>query len=132
MNDLPLVLVAFQWGPVRWERVNVGADWYEEVRGLSWCVCDGVSAWSSEPVTAWVVTHIQKRSRWGIIIQRRPRKWWPFIVHAWFTFRYQTQERDYWIPGTERVLYLRSPGWRFQPADDVWVFSRGYLGLHWD
>lgn len=78
----------------------------------------------------WFVTHLQKYSRFGFLIHK------PFCLHAWWQFRLQKQDhKGNWIPGTEKGVYFRSPGRRFDvPGTNGkhWIVTLGHLGIRWD
>ncbi len=86
-----------------------------------------------------ILTHLQKHSHFGFMIT------WPFCFHFWFMWRLQKRiqingSRDInnpiyysgdWIPGSEQGIYFRTPGWRWD-AELGMIFTKGYVGLHWD
>lgn len=77
-----------------------------------------------------VLTHIQKYSWAGFLLT------WPFCFHAWLFWKKQeyTENPDLgwsWKPGTERGIYTRTPGWRYD-ADLGMTPTKGYFGLRWD
>lgn len=82
----------------------------------------------------YAITHLQKKSKKGFLIME------PFIIHTYYWWHLQefTQNPDggwSWKPGTERGVYARTPGWRFDTDKKLvrpWVFSKGYAGGHWD
>lgn len=122
MKPLPTALFGYVAGPLRWE----GPYSYEfyESRPTNWVINEKPKTIGHGPV---VVTHLQKESRFGFLLFS------PFIFHFWFTFKFQEQdENGGYIPGTEKVFYFRTPGWRFDFADWKYITSKGYLGGHWD
>jgi len=78
----------------------------------------------------YAVSHLQKKSKSFSLYFS------PFIYH--FGSFWKLQEQDEfgdWIPGTERGIYGRTPGWRWDVAGtngQHWIFSKGYLGGHLD
>ena len=76
--------------------------------------------------TRTVLTHLQKFSKWGFMLH------WPFGFHFWFWFRKQQQDaQGGWLPGTERGIYFRTPGYRWD-LDLGMIWTWGYFGFHWD
>lgn len=74
----------------------------------------------------YAVTHLQKKSKFGFLLE------WPFGFHVWYQFKEQEiDSNDNWIPGTEKVLYARTPGHRWD-KDLGMIHTGGYIGLHWD
>ncbi len=106
------------------------------IRRESW---NGTIRWDF-PINSWLfnkkpyrvngddfaITHLQKKSKFGFLIT------WPFCFHIWFTFKeQQMDDHDEWLPGTEKVAYARTPGYRKDIAYGMkWTW--GYIGLHWD
>lgn len=73
-----------------------------------------------------VLTHLQKYSHLGFMLT------WPFCFHFWVMWKLQEgSDTTRWIPGTERGLYFRTPGWRWG-ADLGMISTLGYFGLHFD
>lgn len=84
-----------------------------------------------KPITVigedYAPTHIQKESLFGFLLYK------PLIFHFWISFRkQQINESGQYIPGSERVFYFRTPGWRWDSGDSKYILSKGYIGLHWD
>lgn len=120
---LPTVRLGYIEGPIRWE----GPNYYEfyESRPSGWLINEKPRTVGHAPV---VITHLQKESRFGFLIFS------PFIFHFWVTFKFQeTDILGGYIPGSEKVFYFRTPGWRFDFADWKYIFSKGFLSpIHWD
>ena len=93
----------------------------------------------------WGVTHLQKYSYAGALSV------FPTCYHRWHFWKQQEQNPDgSWIPGTEKGIYFRKPGfqiggkviipsWRWDIAGTFldgtlrhWIFTKGYLGGRWD
>ena len=114
---LPRVLLGFVKGNVRWEKCG----------GLSCFDGRNTLFIKQRPVDGWAVTHLQKSSKFGFLVM------WPFCFHVWWTFNYQEKDTlGTWLPGTEKVFYLRFPGWRWEAGGCSYILSKGYIGLHWD
>jgi hypothetical protein len=84
----------------------------------------------------WCVSHLQKKAKYFSL------RFDPFIYH-WGKFWHRqefTEEPDgviHWKPGTERGIYWRTPGWRWNIPDKnsdmtPWIFSKGFFGGHLD
>ncbi len=86
-----------------------------------------LSSWSvmQRPWDGYALTHLQKYSPFGFLLT------WPFCFHVWFQFRKQEGSEGRWEPGTERVFYARTPGYRMD-IDYGMKWTWGYIGLHWD
>lgn len=120
--NLPIALFGYVRGPLRWEGQN-DLDLYES-RTSGFILNEKPFVFDRGEVA---VTHLQKESKFGFLVM------WPFIFHVWYTVKFQDAAVDgTWVPGTEKVLYLRSPGWRFDFADWKYIISKGYAGLRWD
>lgn len=79
-----------------------------------------------KPIYGFAVTHLQKYSKFGFLLT------WPFCFHIWYTFKFQEGDDGVgWKPGTEKVLYARTPGYR-KDTDYGMKWTWGYIGLHWD
>lgn len=83
----------------------------------------------------WGVTHLQKQSKKGFLDVG------PDCYHKWTWWKLQEKDKDgNWISGSERGIYYRKPlSWRWDvvgtPIDGVlqhWIWTKGYLGGHWD
>lgn len=72
-----------------------------------------------------ILTHLQKYSHFGFMMT------WPFCFHFWVFLKLQEKENGQWKPGTEKGIYFRTPGWRWD-ADLGMKTTRGYFGTHWD
>lgn len=81
------------------------------------------------------ITHLQKYSTWGWL------KVIPGCFHRWWFWGLQKKNSDgNWLPGTERGMYFRKPfSWRWDVAGTMidgklqhWIWTKGYLGGHWD
>lgn len=79
------------------------------------------------------VSHIQRRSPYFSLVYD------PFIYHFGKFFVTQKEdENGKGIPGTEKGIYFRTPGWRWQVPDEKsngtpWIFSGGRIpGSHLD
>lgn len=122
--NLPVCLFGYVEGPIRWES-SEHKDWYI---GYSQWLFNEVPIIDPFELRYYSITHLQKKSKWGFLLM------WPFCFHFWYTFKYQEQVGDAWIPGSEKVFYTRSPGWRFDFAQMKYIITKGYLNfsLHWD
>lgn len=78
----------------------------------------------------WFVSHQQKVSRWGFLIQK------PFCVFIWYLSKLQEKDVSWgWQPGTEYGWVFRSPGWRFDVPGTYakhWIRTFGHFGRHLD
>lgn len=83
----------------------------------------------------WGVTHLQKQSKSGFL------KTFPDCYHQWTWWKLQQQDSNgNWIPDSERGIYYRKPlSWRWDVAGTLidgklehWIWTKGYLGGHWD
>jgi hypothetical protein len=83
----------------------------------------------------WGVPHAQKWCKRGWL-HMNPGGW-----HAWYFDKIQTRNSEgLWLPRTEKGLYVRRPfTWRWDvPGTMVdgqlrhWIWTKGYLGGHWD
>ncbi len=81
---------------------------------------------NQKPRHGFAITHLQKESRFGFLIN------WPFCFHVWVAFKKQEgNDVAGWVPGSEIVLYGRTPGYR-QDTDYGVKWTWGYCGLHFD
>lgn len=81
----------------------------------------------------YAISHLQKKATYFSLLYD------PFIYHWGKFWHLQEQRQDgSWIPGTERGIYWRTPGWRWQKPDansngTPWIFSGGRIpGMHLD
>lgn len=83
----------------------------------------------------WGISHQQKFSRYGYLRVS------PSCYHRWAFIRRQKQDAaGNWIPGTEVGIYFRMPfSWRWDVAGTLvngvlrhWIWTKGFLGGHWD
>lgn len=83
----------------------------------------------------WGVSHLQKQSKTGSL------KTSPDCYHQWTWWKLQQKDANGgWIGGTERGIYYRKPlSWRWDVAGTTidgklqhWIWTKGYLGGHWD
>ena len=73
-----------------------------------------------------ILTHLQKYSRCGFMLT------WPFCFHVWFFWKKQIgNDVTGWYPDTEQGIYTRTPGFRWD-AELGMIFTKGYIGTHWD
>ena len=78
----------------------------------------------------FAVCHQQKKATYFSLLYE------PFIYH-WGKF-WHLQEKNsngQWIAGSEKGLYIRTPGWRWDidpHLEKPWVFSKGFVGGHLD
>jgi hypothetical protein len=116
---LPTAILGYVSGPLlRWNSVTKDAQ--------TW-TGDGGAQVNRRPIGPWVVTHLQKQSRCGFLL------FWPFIFHVWFFVKKQEVNGDGdWVPGTERGFYARTPGYRYDFADQKYIRTRGFVGGRWD
>ena len=111
-------------GPIRCESLDGSELWLPPKEGIL-----KIPPFSQNGKT-WSVTHLQKKASYFSLLFS------PFIYH-WGRF-WHLQEQDAqgnWFPGTERGLYWRTPGWRWDSDPNLgspWVFSKGYVGGHLD
>lgn len=116
IDTLPTVVLGFVWGKLRLERRDGRvAIMFRRFTELFW----------RTPIGGYAVTHLQKYSRFGVLLT------WPFCFHVWVTFKFQEGHEGDWIPGSEKVFYARTPGYRFD-TDYGMKWTWGYIGLHWD
>lgn len=94
-----------------------------------------IDSGSNDP-SRYVLTHLQKFSPFGFMVT------WPFCFHFWLFWKLQEfmvfDDRDLnysltitWKRGTERGIYFRTPGYRWD-ADLGMKWTWGYIGGHWD
>jgi len=130
--DYYTILAGEIWGPVRCESLDGSEMYLPEVSGSTRFL-------NFKPFEQdgkmWGVSNIQKKSKKGWI------KTDPDCYHRWYWFRQQKQDdQGNWIPGTELGFYFRKPfSWRWDVAGTVideilrhWIWTKGYLGGHWD
>lgn len=73
-----------------------------------------------------ILTHLQKYSHFGFMLT------WPFCFHFWIFWKLQDWDiSGGWIPGTEKGIYFRTPGWRWD-YDLGMKWTWGYIGGNWD
>lgn len=79
------------------------------------------------------ISHQQKRSKWGFLIQS------PFGLFAWKLDKFQDNSKGTWIPGSEKGWVFRSPGWRMDvPGSKIdgvlrhFIPTWGHFGRHLD
>ncbi len=77
-----------------------------------------------------ILPHLQKYSHFGFMLT------YPFCFHFWLFWKLQESTggpagSEQWTPGTEKGIYFRTPGWRWD-IDLGMKSTRGYFGLHWD
>lgn len=123
----PTILLGFVWGPLRRETKG-GSDWYDGSKSCHLLI-------DEKPLVAgqntFQVSHIQKKSLFGFLLT------WPFDFHFYISFKKQTSYEDnegvtQWVPGSEKVFYVRSPGFRWEAGSGNYILTKGYIGLHWD
>lgn len=124
--DYPTVVRGQIYGPIRCESLDgselfLPNDGMVELRNFTPFKKDG---------RIYAVTHLQKRSKKGSLTMS------PWIYHWWDFQKLQEQDIDgNWVPGTERGIYLRTPGWRWDVAGTQgkhWIRSGGFIGGHLD
>lgn len=121
MNEYPTCLLGYVKGRIRYE-TTTGKETYAGED--DWLINVKQTSYGGD---TWAITHLQKRSKYGFLLM------WPFCLHLWWTFKYQEQEQDgTWIPGTEKVLYVRSPGYRWEAGSGSYIHTKGYAGLRLD
>lgn len=129
----PTVLEGEIWGPVRCESLD-GSEMYlyedhdqqTSVRFINF------KPFEKDGKT-WGVSNIQKKSKSGWI------KTDPKCYYSWEMSKLQDTYTDkngavISVPGTEKGWYFRQPlSWRRQINPlEPWVWSKGYLGRHFD
>lgn len=113
----PTVIVGYVEGPTRLENKQGNVSVWSQ---------DSELFFNQQPIMDYAVTHLQKYSKFGFLLT------WPFCFHIWYTFRYQEgNDQIGWKPGTEKVFYARTPGYR-KDIDYGMVWTWGYCGLRWD
>jgi len=123
----PTLIKGIISGPIRCESIDGTELWLPRRNGIL----------RMEPFTAdgkmFCVSHIQKKSKFFQLLYD------PFIFHSGAFWHLQEQDPDgSWKAGTERGIYWRTPGWRWQIPDAVsdwtpWIFSGGrFFGGHLD
>lgn len=143
MKTLPTCLIGFVDGDLRWENCG-GGQLFQEADPFLFMKRPCQFFLDEDP---FVVTHLQKRSRFGFLIMRH-EAWWQLCFHLWITPRFQAQNaKGGWIPGTETAFCVRL-GWsRWDAGDCKYIkgeqytiagrrfrfpFGTAYLGLHYD
>jgi len=120
----PAVLYGIISGPIRCESLDGSELWLPPRTGVL-----HIEPFERDGKT-YGVSHMQKASTFGYLIMR------PFIIHVWHFFKLQAKDDNGgWMPGTERGFYGRTFGWRWDVAGtngEHWIFSKGFLGGHWD
>jgi hypothetical protein len=111
-------------GPIRCESLDGSEIWLPPANGIL-----RIEPFNKDGKT-YAVSHMQKASSSGYLLMS------PFIFHAWHFWKHQAKDSaGGWLPGTEQGIYTRSPGWRWDVAGtngEHWIFSKGFLGGHWD
>jgi hypothetical protein len=106
-------------GPIRCESLDGSELWLPKQDGIL-----SIPPFERDGKT-WCVSHIQKRATFFSLLYD------PFIFHFGKYWHLQEQdERGNWKPGTERGIYWRTPGWRWQIPDahsdlTPWIWSWG-------
>ncbi len=122
ITTLPTVVIGYVAGDGRKESAIEGLPFAYRTDAWEhkpWLIMEKPAAHAS-----W--THIQKYSPCGFMLT------WPFCFHIWFTWKYQKgSDKAGWKPGSEIVLYARTPGYR-KDTDYGMKWTYGYFGLHWD
>lgn len=84
------------------------------------------------PTKVVVLTHLQNKCKFGIFFSP-----WPFQFHFWWHWKLQEYKLDdnnvlMRIPNSERGIYFRLPGWRWDIEEGM-KFTGGRIpGAHWD
>jgi hypothetical protein len=117
LNTVPTVVFGYVAGPlVRLEDKSGRIGFWNYIHWLVW----------RRPVLGFAVTHLQKYSKFGFLLT------WPFCFHIYYQFKKQAgNDAAGWIPGSERVFYARTPGYR-KDTDYGMKWTWGYIGGHWD
>lgn len=129
----PTCLLGFVRGPLRLESAG-GAEQYEEGKNtfLFFRAPDRrVDINHDANAHRYAVTHLQTRSRWGILLM------WPLCLHVYVQFRYQMLCRvmggvePHRVPGSEVIFYARA-GARWEAGRALYIWPSAFAGLHWD
>lgn len=77
-----------------------------------------------------VLTHLQKKMKWGIFITTGWKSWG---FHFWYHWHMQEfQDENAYTPNSERGVYFRLPGYRWDIEEGM-IFTGGRVpGAHWD
>lgn len=129
--DYPTIDSGVIHGPIRCESLD-GSEMYLEEDDVT--VLNDFKPFVLNGKT-WGVSHLQKRSKRGWL------KVSPSCYHWWWFWKLQEKDSNgQWISGSERGIYFRQPfSWRWDVAGTVidgilrhWIWTKGYLGGHWD
>ncbi len=117
IDTVPTTILGFVQGTMRVENMlGVATSWLRTSNWVFW----------HKPEYGYAVTHLQKYSKFGFLLT------WPFCFHIYWEFKKQTgNDIDGWVPGSEKVFYARTPGYRMD-IDYGMKWTWGYIGLHWD
>jgi len=135
----PKKVYALMYGDfLRFEKINgTGSEWDEKAHSfwLLWNTPATVirSIDSGGKLNIAVITHLQKRMKWGIFMTTGPKSWG---LHFWFHWHMQEfpdpQDPDFYNPNSERGIYFRLPGYRWDLEEGmIWTGGR-VPGAHWD
>lgn len=123
----PALVRGYIDGPIRCESLDGSELWLPPREGMLY-----INPFDADG-KRWCVSHLQKKAKYFSL------QYDPFIYH-WGKFWKLQEQDDYgmWRPGTERGIYFRTMGWRWQIPDSVshgtpWVWSWGRgPGMHLD
>lgn len=118
------------WGrSLRLEFVNgQGSVWHNYPKSKLWLILGATTVVTEN--TALVMTHLQKKMKWGIFITTGWKSWG---VHFWFHWHMQEfHGENAYTPNSERGIYFRLPGYRWDIEEGM-IFTGGRVpGAHWD
>lgn len=117
ITTVPTVVVGYVKGTMRLE---TRSGLIALRNGSRWLI------WERPTLMGYAVTHLQKYSKFGFLLT------WPFCFHVYYQSKMQEgSDTDGWVPGSEKVFYARTPGYR-KDTDTGMKWTWGYIGLHWD
>lgn len=134
-NLLPTILEGEIYGPIRCESMDGSEMYLQEDHDQTTSVKFSYFQPFQQNGKMWFVTHIQKKSKHGWI-RTNPRGF-----HYWSMS--QLPQKDIngnWIPGSESGIYYREPfSWRIDVPGTMidgvlrhWIYTKGFLGRHFD
>ena len=133
---LPGNVYAVMWGSELWWEFINGEGKVAEVRLTGWLkkfwLLFGAQSFCSltDINTVVVMTHLQKKMRWGFYLSTGWRSW---CFHFWFHWHMQERGVDgTYVPNTERGIYFRTPGWRWDLEEGMRFTGGRIPGAHWD
>ena len=130
LRILPGNVYAFMWGKsLRMEHIDgSGSFWLNKDESKLWYFFGATNLAMDDKVV--VLTHLQKKMKWGIFITTGWKSWG---FHFWYHWHMQEfQDENAYTPNSERGVYFRLPGYRWDLEEGM-IFTGGRVpGAHWD